>query len=46
MLANKKDFDLLGDNIVELSTENDFLKNETGDYDEKCVGKSETKLSN
>ena len=46
MLANKKDFDLLGDDIVELSTENDFLKNETGDYDEKWVGKSETKLSN
>ena len=30
MPAFKKDFDLLGDDIVELSTENDALKNKIG----------------
>ena len=35
MPAIKKRFDLMGDDIVELSTENDFLKNKIGSYDEK-----------
>ena len=33
MPANKKAFTLLGDDIVELSTENDALKNKIGSYD-------------
>ena len=43
MPANKKAFNLLGD-IVELSTENDALKNQIGDYDEKWLEESKTKL--
>ena len=35
MLAIKKAFDLMGDDIVELFTENDNLKNKMGTYDEK-----------
>ena len=35
MPAIKKDFKLLGDNIVELSTENDALKDKICSYDEK-----------
>ena len=35
MPAIKKAFNLLGDDIVELSTENDALKNKIGSYDEK-----------
>ena len=35
MPAIKKAFDLLGDDIVDLFTENDALKNKIGDYDEK-----------
>ena len=35
MPAIKKAFNLLGDDIVELSTENDALKSQIGDYDEK-----------
>ena len=34
MPAIKKPFNLLGDDIVELSTENDALKNKIGSYDE------------
>ena len=37
MPAIIKAFNLLGDDIVELSTENDALKNEIGDYDKKMV---------
>ena len=33
MPAIKKAFNLLGDDIVDLSTENDALKNQIGDYD-------------
>ena len=30
--------------IVELSTENETLKNQVGDYDQKCLEESKTKL--
>ena len=33
--AIKKAFNLLGDDIIELSTENDVLKNQIGEYDQK-----------
>ena len=35
MPAIKKAFNLLGDDLVELSTENDALKNRIGSHDEK-----------
>ena len=44
MPAIKKAFNLLGDDIVDLSTENDALKNKIGDYDEKCLQESKAKL--
>ena len=44
MPAIKKAFDLLGDDIVDLSTENDVLKIKTGSDDEKCLEESKTKL--
>ena len=44
MPAIKKAFNLLGDNIVELSTENDALKNKIGSYDEKWLEESKAKL--
>ena len=44
MPAIKKAFDLLGDDIVDLSTENDVLKNKIGDYDEKWLQESKAKL--
>ena len=44
MPAIKKSFNLLGDEIVDLSTENDALKNKIGDYDEKWLQESEVKL--
>ena len=34
----------IGDDIVELSTENESLKNQLGDYDEKWLQESEAKL--
>ena len=37
---------MLGDDIVELSTENDALKNKIGDYDEKWLEQSKAKLLN
>ena len=40
----KKAFNLLGDDIVDLSTENDALKNKIGDYDEKWLQESKAKL--
>ena len=40
MPAIKKSFTLLGDGIVELSTENDALKNKIGSYDEKWLEES------
>ena len=44
MPAIKKAFDLLGDDIVGLSTKNDALKNQIGEYDEKWFQKSKNKL--
>ena len=44
MPAIKKAFNLLGDDIVELSTENDALKSKIGDYDEKWLRESKEKL--
>ena len=44
MAASKKAFTLLGDYIVELSTENDALKNKIGSYDEKWLEESKLKL--
>ena len=35
MPAFKKAFNLMGDDIVELHTENEALKNQIGDYDQK-----------
>ena len=35
MPAIKKAFNLMGDDIVELHTENEALKNQIGDYDQK-----------
>ena len=42
--AIKKAFNLVGDDIVDLSAENDTLKNKRGDYDEKCLEESKAKL--
>ena len=44
MLAIKEAFILLGDNIVDLSTKNDALKNIIGSYDEKWLEESKTRL--
>ena len=44
MTAIKNDFNLLGVDIVELSTENDALKNKIGPYDEKWLEESKAKL--
>ena len=44
MPAIKRAFNLLGDDIVELSTENDALKNKIGSYDEKWLEESKAKL--
>ena len=44
MPAFKKAFDLMRDDIVELSTENDALKKKIGSYDEKWPKESKTKL--
>ena len=44
MPANKKAFYLLGDDIVDLSTENDALKNKIGSYDEKWLEESKHKM--
>ena len=44
MPAIKKAFNVLGDDIIELSTENDVLKNQIGEYDEKWLQESKTKL--
>ena len=44
MPAIKKDFTLLGDDIVELSTENDALKTKIGSYDEKWFEESKNKM--
>ena len=44
MPAIKKTFDLMGDDVFELSTENETLKNQLGDYDQKWLAESRTKL--
>ena len=44
MPAVKKYLDLMGDDIVELSTENETLKTQIGDYDEKRLEEFELKL--
>ena len=44
MPAIKKAFNLMGDDIIELSTENDALKNKIGSYDERWLEESKTKL--
>ena len=44
MPSIKKAFTILGDDIVDLSTENDALKEKIGDYDEKWLQESKEKL--
>ena len=44
MPAIKKAFSLMGDDIVELIVENESLKNQIGDYDEKWLQESKAKL--
>ena len=44
MLAIKKAFNLMGDDIVELSTENDALKNKIGSYYQQWLEKFRTKF--
>ena len=44
MPAIKTTFNLLGDDIIELSVENNALKNQIGDYDQKCLEESKAKL--
>ena len=44
MPATKKAFNVLGDDIIELSTENDVLKNQIGEYDQKWLEESKAKL--
>ena len=44
MPAIKKAFNILGDDIIELSVENDALKNQIGDYDQKWLEDSKAKL--
>ena len=44
MLAIKEAFNLMGDDIVELSSENDALKSKIGSYDEKWLEDSKAKL--
>ena len=44
MHAIKRDFNLVGDYIVELHTEDKSSKNETGSYDKKRLEESEARL--
>ena len=44
MPAINEAFNLLGDDIIELSVENDALKNQIGDYDQKWLEESKAKL--
>ena len=44
MPAIKKAFNLMGNDIIELSTENDALKNKIGSYDEQWLELSKAKL--
>ena len=40
----EKAFNLMGDDIVDLSTENDALKKKIGPYDEKWLEESKNKM--
>ena len=42
--AFEKIFELRGDDIGDLSTENEALKNQIGDYDEKWLAETKTKF--
>ena len=44
MPAIKKAFNVLDDELIELSTENDVLKNQIGEYDQKWLEESKRKL--
>ena len=44
MPAIIKTFNLLGDDIIKLNVENDALKNQIGDYDQKWLEESKAKL--
>ena len=44
MPAIKKTFKLMGDDIVELSVENESLKSQISEYDEKWLRESKAKL--
>ena len=44
MPAIEKAFNLMGDDVIELSTENDALKNKIGSYDERWLEESKIKL--
>ena len=44
MMPAIKKIDLMGDDIVDLPTENDSLKNNIGSYNEKWIQESKTKL--
>ena len=44
MPAIKKAFNLMGDDIIEVSTENDALKNKIGSYDKKWREELKNKL--
>ena len=44
MPAIKKSFELLGNDIVDLSTENDALKSKISDYDQKWLDESKARL--
>ena len=44
MPAIKKAFNLMGDDIVEISTKKDALKHKIGSYDEKWLEKSKNKM--
>ena len=44
MPAIKKAFNLMGDDIVDLSTENDALKNKIGSYDKKRLEEAKNKM--
>ena len=44
MPANKKAFDLMGDDLMELSTRNESLKNKKGSYDEERLEEIKTNL--
>ena len=44
MPAIKKACYLLGDDIIELHTENEVSKNQIGDYDQKWLEESKAKL--